>query len=66
MSWLEREGKDGRLGLGRKSMEKGEKHDTLQLKSLLPAPILADCLFIAGLTLGTELHSDDLLVVDKR
>ena len=39
---------------------------TLQLKSLLPAPILADCLFIAGLTLGTELHSDDLLVVDKR
>ena len=39
---------------------------SLHLKPLLPAPILADCLFIAGLTLGTEMHFNDLLVVDKR
>ena len=35
MSWLEREGKDGCLGLGEKSMEKGEKHDTALLTNLL-------------------------------
>ena len=31
-----------------------------------PAPIVADCLFIAGLVLGIGLHLDDLLVIDKR
>ena len=39
---------------------------SLQLKPPPPSPILADCLFIAGLALGTKLHLDDLLVVDKR
>ena len=31
-----------------------------------PAPIVTDCLFIIGLTLGITLRIDDLLVVDKR
>ena len=39
---------------------------SLQLKPPPPVPILADCLFIASLTLGTKMHPDDLLVVDKR
>ena len=39
---------------------------SLQLKPPPPAPIVTDCLFIIGLTLGIELHFDDLWVVDKR
>jgi len=32
----------------------------------LPPPIVADCLFIIGLVIGIGLHTDDLLIVDKR
>ena len=39
---------------------------SLRLEPLPPAPIVADCLFIAGLALGIELCIDDLLVIDKR
>ena len=39
---------------------------SLQLKPFPPAPIVADCLFIVGLLLGTGLHPDDLLAIDKR
>ena len=31
-----------------------------------PAAIIADCLLIVGLILGIGLHTDDLLVIDKR
>ena len=39
---------------------------SLQLDPAPPAWIVADCLFIIGLTLGIELHVDDLSVNDKR
>ena len=39
---------------------------SLRLVPPPPAPIIADCLFIIGLSLGISLRIDDLLVVDKR
>ena len=39
---------------------------SLRLEPPPPAPIVADCLFIIGLSLGIGLRIDDLLVVDKR
>ena len=39
---------------------------TLQLEPPPPVPIVTDCLLIIGLSLGLELHIDDLSVIDKR
>ena len=39
---------------------------TFQLNPLPPTPIIADCLFMVGLVLGINLHTDDLPVIDKR
>ena len=39
---------------------------SLQLDPVPRAKVVADCLFIIGLTLGIELHVDDLSVEDKR
>ena len=39
---------------------------SLRLEHLPSAPIIADCLFIAGLAFGIEMCIYDLSVVDKR
>jgi len=39
---------------------------SLRLDPPPPSTIVADCLFIIGLVLGTKLHIDDLPVTDKR
>ena len=39
---------------------------SLQSEPSPPAAVVADCLFIAGLVLGINLHTTDLLVADKR
>ena len=39
---------------------------SLRSEPVLPAPIVADCLFIVGLVLGIKLHVDDLSIADKR
>ena len=39
---------------------------SLRLESPPPATVVADCLLIIGLVIGINLHTNDLLVVDKR
>ena len=39
---------------------------SLRVEPPPPIRIVADCLLIIGLVLGIKLHTDDLLVVDKR